>query len=132
MIDPRDLMIWNYIEYDNKIYYIQDISMFQGRYVSNLFKSMYDSFPYFQNKLIKDFKPILITEKWLIDLGFKKWEIKKGNEITYSNGHLILHKRKRGWVIHKKRKEPKYIHELQNIGKVFYDLELINININVI
>ena len=125
MIDVKDLMIHNYVEYKGESYFIQDISMFQGRYCSNLFNSPFQSFSVHHNILIKELNPILITEQWLFDLGFKKWNLKMGNELIYSKGKLILHKRKRGWVINKNRKEPKYIHELQNISYSFYDNELI-------
>lgn len=126
MIDAGQLMIHNYVKYGSGIYFIQDVSMFEGRYCSNLFDSMFSSFAKHHRVLIGDLDPIEITEEWLTSLGFKKWNFKRGNEITYSKGKLILHKRKRGWVINKNRKEPKYVHELQNIALSYYNIKLVN------
>tara|TARA_R110000796_G_scaffold204348_2_gene320506 strand:+ start:185 stop:505 length:321 start_codon:yes stop_codon:yes gene_type:complete len=59
-----------------------------------------------------DLFPITITEEGLVSLGLKKW---KSKGTIYSKGILILHLRKRGWVINKRFVEPKYIHQIQNI-----------------
>lgn len=126
MIKVEDLMIGNFVIYGNGIYSIQDISMYEGKYCSNLFDTVFDSFAKHHRVLIKNLDPITITEDWLVSLGFKKWNFKNSKEITYNHGKLILHKRKRGWVINKNRREPKYIHELQNIALCYYNKKLLN------
>lgn len=69
--------------------------------------------------LYGDYEPIELTPRWLRLLGFKKWNSRDG--ITYkkyqNKRELILHKRKRGWVINRNTVEPKYVHELQNIWR---------------
>jgi hypothetical protein len=65
--------------------------------------------------------PIPITEDELVRFGFKKWKTKG---ITYSRGKMIIHLRKRGWVINKSTAEPKYMHTLQNRYYALYEEEL--------
>jgi len=68
--------------------------------------------------------PIELTEEWLLKLGFKPFGkdfIKKG---------IVIHKRKRGWVLRKTVPIIKSVHQLQNL---FYcltgeELELIDEN----
>lgn len=74
-------------------------------------------------EVFNGFHGIPITEPKLVELGFKKWNTPKG--ITYSKGYMILHLRKRGWVIKKKVIEPKYIHQIQNMYHALYGKELI-------
>lgn len=56
-----------------------------------------------------EFEPIPLTEEWLVKFGFKPlvkdWQIKG----------LILHTRKRGFVVNKKIPIVKYVHQLQNL-----------------
>ncbi len=53
--------------------------------------------------------PIKLTEKWLIDFGFKK--IQKD---WYLN-HFFIHTRKRGFVWRASTPNIKYVHQLQNL-----------------
>lgn len=55
------------------------------------------------------FKPLPLTDKWLIKLGFKPF----GKDWVL-NG-IIIHTRKRGYVINKKVQIIKFVHQLQNI-----------------
>ena len=55
---------------------------------------------------------VILTDEWITDFGFKIWKHK--NEITFYKDHVFIHKRKRGYVMSKRFKELKYVHELQN------------------
>jgi len=63
---------------------------------------------------LKEIDPIPLTEEWLIKFGFKNW----GDKYTWSTkarGGVIVHKRKRGWVVRKNMPIIEYVHQLQNI-----------------
>lgn len=53
--------------------------------------------------------PIELTEEWLLKLGFKPFV----KDFTLKG--IIIHKRKRGWVLRKSVPEIKYVHQLQNL-----------------
>jgi hypothetical protein len=55
--------------------------------------------------------PLPITEEELFKRGFKKW----GKTKTYSKKALIIHHRKRGFVIRKSFRDLHYIHQVQNV-----------------
>lgn len=67
-----ELRVGNYIKYKDEILFIQDVSMFRGRYCSNLFKSVFDSFPKHYSQLLTSLKPIQLTEEWLDKFGFER------------------------------------------------------------
>lgn len=70
-----------------------------------------------------NYEPIPLTDQWIEDLGFKEFGVYKYK--TYYKDHIFLHKRKRGYVMSKRFKEPKYVHELQNIYFVLKGKQLI-------
>ena len=63
--------------------------------------------------ILDQYQPIPLTDEEIEKLGFKRFGNWKSK--TYYKNHIFLHKRKRGWVMSKRFKEPKYVHELQNI-----------------
>lgn len=65
------------------------------------------------SEALEQYQPIPLNEEWVKYLGFKEFGNHKYK--TYYKDHIFLHKRKRGWVMSKRFKEPKYVHELQNI-----------------
>jgi len=69
---------------------------------------------------VEDLKPVALIETDLISLGFKKW----GKHKTYSKGGVILHLRRRGFVINKRMPIVHYLHQLQNIYFIFTGKEL--------
>jgi hypothetical protein len=62
------------------------------------------------------FKPIPLTEEWLVRFGFEKSAF---NENVYSNKSIILDKRKLGWLLCDNSidnlKHIKHVHQLQNL-----------------
>ncbi len=72
---------------------------------------------YHQNKEW-DVLSIELTEEWLFRFGFKKlvndWQIKG----------LIIHTRKRGFVVNKRIAIIKYVHQLQNLYYALTQTEL--------
>lgn len=54
------------------------------------------------------YNPIPLTEEWLLKAGFKKF----GND--YSLGRIIVHSRRRGYVIRRTIPIMNYVHTLQN------------------
>ena len=71
----------------------------------------------------KDFntvhRPIPLTEDWLKRFGFGRL-----GKYSFRTKHLIIHHRKRGFVINKKIREIQYVHELQNIYWALFNTEL--------
>lgn len=55
-----------------------------------------------------DFKPILLTEEWLLKLGFRKFV----NDFSLKG--VVIHSRKRGYVIRKSIPVMTSVHMLQN------------------
>jgi hypothetical protein len=55
--------------------------------------------------------PVALCEEELLKLGFKRW----GKSKTYTKKGLIIHHRKRGFVIRKSFRDIHYVHQLQNI-----------------
>jgi hypothetical protein len=55
------------------------------------------------------YNPILLTEEWLLKLGFKKFCK------DYAKKGIILHTRKRGFIIRKSVPQMDYVHQLQNL-----------------
>lgn len=53
-------------------------------------------------------KPIPLTEEWLLSMGFKKF----CND--FSKKGIIIHTRKRGFIIKKSVPQMRYVHQLQN------------------
>lgn len=102
----NDLMLCNWVNYEqtrhvitglleetvlHKYFYAEEDDLYTSSYLS--------------------IKPIEITEELLEELGFKRW----GSAKTYSLKSIILHKRKRGWVLRKSYKDFHYIHQIQNL-----------------
>lgn len=54
-----------------------------------------------------------LNEDWLKCLGYKRWNSRNGS-VTYSKNGVILHKRKRGWIINKSTKQMDSVSDLQN------------------
>jgi len=120
-----ELRIGNWVNYENEIFFIQDISMFQGIYCSNLFKSVFDSFPTYSNKRIAFFNPIPLTEELLVKFGFKNhhnnwYEINVFNTDAYFNhinisidiNRVTISDGDNEIVIND---ELKHVHQLQNL-----------------
>lgn len=63
------------------------------------------TFTLFQNML--EFIPL--TEEWLLKFGFKPFCK------DFSLKGIVIHKRKRGWVLRKSVPDLKYVHQLQNL-----------------
>jgi hypothetical protein len=55
--------------------------------------------------------PVTLREEELLKLGFKRW----GKSKTYTKKGLIIHHRKRGFVIRKSFRDLHYVHQLQNV-----------------
>ncbi len=55
------------------------------------------------------FAPILLTEEWLKKLGFKPLK----NDFQMKG--LIIHKRKRGFIVRRSIQQLFYVHQLQNL-----------------
>lgn len=62
--------------------------------------------------------PIELTEKWLLDLGFKPF----GKDFILKG--IVIHKRKRGWVLRKSVPIIKSVHQLQNLFYALTGIEL--------
>lgn len=119
-MEAKELRIGNLLQYCNQTVHVMCIQTLSDKYDVEL--GYYVDSVGFQRKLSdKDVKPIPLTEDWLVKLGFKKWN-SKGT--TYSKGVLILHLRKRGWVVNKRFLEPKYVHQLQNLYFALTNIEL--------
>lgn len=56
-----------------------------------------------------DLKPIPLNEEWLLKLGFKPFSK------DWSKSVIIIHTRKRGYVLRKSVPTIKYVHQLQNL-----------------
>jgi hypothetical protein len=56
-------------------------------------------------------EPIPLTEEWLLKFGFCKFK----NYNDFSKGGIIIHGRKRGFVLRKSVPDIKYVHQLQNL-----------------
>lgn len=56
-------------------------------------------------------KPIPLSENWLEKFGFKQW----GDKYTWSVKGLIIHKRKRGFVVRKSMPIITSVHQLQSL-----------------
>ena len=67
---------------------------------------------------IKDIEPIPLTPEWLEGFGFKPlvndWQIKG----------MIIHTRKRGYVVNTRTQVIKYVHQLQNLYYALTNTEL--------
>lgn len=74
------------------------------------------------SEYIKSWKPILLNEEWLLNFGFKKFV----ND--FSKSKIIIHTRKRGYVLRKSVPDIKYVHQLQNLYFALTGDELILIN----
>lgn len=57
----------------------------------------------------KSINPITLTEEHLIKLGFKKF-----GKSDYYNKKVIIHKRRRGFVINTRTPIMEFVHQLQN------------------
>jgi hypothetical protein len=58
-----------------------------------------------------DIEPIQLSEEWLLKFGFCKFK----NYNDFSKGGIIIHGRKRGFVLRKSVPDIKYVHQLQNL-----------------
>lgn len=56
-----------------------------------------------------DFEPVVLTERWLLRLGFKP--LSK----DYQKNNVIIHSRRRGFVLRKSVPVIRYVHQLQNL-----------------
>ena len=68
---------------------------------------------------LENIEPIPLTEDWLKRFGFGRL-----GKYSFRTKHLIIHHRKRGFVINKKIREIQYVHELQNIYWALFNTEL--------
>ena len=66
------------------------------------------------------FEGIPLTHEWLLKLSFVQW----GNSNAYGNGKIIIHKRKRGWVINTKTPIIVSVHQLMNYSFAITGKEL--------
>jgi len=57
---------------------------------------------------IEYFQPIELTKEWLLKAGFKPFDK------DFAKNGIIVHSRKRGYVINKKVPIMQYVHQLQN------------------
>ncbi len=62
--------------------------------------------------------PIILTEKWLLLFGFKRFCK------DFSKNGVIIHTRKRGYVLRKSVPDIKYVHTLQNLYFALTNTEL--------
>lgn len=60
---------------------------------------------------IEALRPIPLTEEWLERFGFKKFK----NHNDWSKRGVIIHGRKRGFVLRRSVPVIKYVHQLQNL-----------------
>ena len=136
-MNPEELRIGNWIKYNNEIFWVQDISMFQGVYCSNLFKSIFDSFGIYFNKPIYLFEPVRLTVHILVELGFEYYEPLDHYKIVIDDVwySVIIHKELGGfWFSFVKLnadetqqmplKKVEYIHKLQNLFFALSEQEL--------
>jgi len=133
---PEELRIGNYIEYNDIIYFIQDISMFKGQYTSNLFLSSFDSFATHYNIPIFDLKPIPLTDNWFIKFGFdilpvmNKFYFKiKYKEVIFgcNNFEMWRHQSENTYNCNGgANTEIKYVHQLQTLYYSLTGKELVN------
>ena len=98
----NELRIGNYILFDNDVY---DVRGFVNERVKIHKREVY---------IGQLFKPIPLTEEWLLKFGFSKWK----NKNNFSKGSFIVYTlSKKGFHFGKKslRVELKYVHQLQNL-----------------
>ena len=129
-MEPEDLRIGNYIEYEGIIYFIQDISMFKGRYTSNLFLSPVHSFATHYNIPILDLQPVPLTKDKLIELGLQKDKQDTGDHFySKEDFSIIMYDEYVSYFDGDIETKIRSVHHLQNL---YYDLkgkELVNENI---
>ena len=107
IMNKNELRIGNFLMYDKKLIYISEIT--------KAGIGMYDGYGLDKNSPIECLKPIKLTEKWLLDFGFKRqpWGLVKGGllfqdknlkceELTIEIGNGF-------------RTNLLYVHELQNL-----------------
>ena len=103
----EDLKIGNYVNEYEEVYSISKdgtVEVFSEG-------SIPGTSSYFKNKTISDINPILLTEEWILKLGFDKVDISywfKQICITSHNGRFIYDASNRFVII-------EYVHELQNL-----------------
>ncbi len=68
-----------------------------------------EDYEFYEGRM-EDIEPIPLTEKWLLDFGFKKF-----GKDTFYLGKVKIHHRKRGFVIAKRYADINYVHQLQNL-----------------
>ncbi len=73
-------------------------------------------------EFLNNFEPIILTKEWILKLGFKKF----CND--YTKKGIILHTRKRGFIIKKSVPQMNYVHQLQNLYFALTGEELIKKN----
>lgn len=66
----------------------------------------------------KDITPMKLTEEWLKKLGFKPFQK------DWSIKGLIIHSRKRGFIVRKSIPQIQYVHQLQNLYFALTGIEL--------
>ena len=65
------------------------------------------------------YEPIPLTEEWLMRFGFGRL-----GKYSFRDKNLIIHHRKRGFVVNKKIAIIQYVHQLQNLYFAFTQTEL--------
>ena len=129
MIKANELRVWNLIDFEGETCKVLSIDGqgVDGSFIGSGEEVWIDLF---------QFRPIPLTEEWLLKLGFEKT---KENFCTYDLGKISIYMPSicyeegrtyfNSWVIIEK--SPKYVHQLQNLyfclcGK---ELELSNQNV---
>ena len=108
----NELRIGNYVNGG----IVQSLPMHQGEMYAVLIQSEFHSFG--TPKLMEDIKPILLTEKWLLDFGFDGLDLGKYTLIL-SNGNFFSLSCEEPIAIN-----IKYVHQLQNLYFALTNKEL--------
>ena len=103
---PNELRIGNNVIYKGEIVHIMTISGI--KYAFNKIDVTVNPISGWKTVDITEISPIPLTKEWLIKFGFKPfckdWQL----------WGIIVHTRKRGFIINKTTIQMEYVHQLQN------------------
>lgn len=110
----EELRIGNYVNYEQTTHVVE--ALLRNFCISE-WKDATESNPY--HHPYSHLKGIDLTDDLILRLGFKRF----GNDFSFKG--VVIHKRKRGYIINTKVPEMKYVHQLQNYFYATRGIDLI-------